>query len=1048
MSLARLSAGCGYEYFTRHTARGDAPERTADGPASYYVHADCPPGIWLGRGLAGLPSHGQIQAGCVVTEQQMARLFGAGHDPVTDRPLGRGYLAPKTASQRIAGTVARLAANLPPAERAAQIAAITAAEKVKRTKQPVAGFDMTFSAPKSVSTLWALADADTQRAIADAHHAAVAATFALAESEVARSRTGFGGQERVPVQGLVAAAFDNYDSRAGDPQLHTHVTVANRVQTTDGRWQTLDSRSLYAASVALSETYDVLLATNITSALGLTWEMRRRARDRNPRRELAAIPDRLMAEFSQRSVAINAAKDAGIEAFAAKHGRAPSTAQVLRIRQQATLTTRQAKQTVGLDEHRDRWSKRASAALGFDANAWAIEVTARAAAAKPRVTNPVVLDDAAIEQLAAVALDEVEAARSTWSRWNLVASACRALAAANSNFSTSAETLTARDRVTRAAMDRCVLLNPASDPGGAIDPLTRRSVRDAPEVFTSLEMLAAEDVILEAAESAAAPSILGPITPASSGVILRPDQAAALTSICRSGLRCDVLVGPAGTGKTTTMAALRRAWEGAFGPGSVQGLAPSAAAAAVLGEELAIDAENTAQWLAQQRQQPVRAERITQLESKRNALAAAGRAADGIEAAITRARERYERWALRPGQLLIVDEAGMADTATLTALTRQVREADAKLLLVGDPEQLPAVGAGGMFHTLVNRRPDAPQLADVQRFRNADGTVRSWEGDASLLLRRGDKAALAAYDVHGRLAGGGTDDMADAALTAWQADRRAGLRSLLIAADNDTVTSLNLRARDARIRDGEVTTVGAPLHDGTHAGVGDVIITRRIDRTLPIGIAREKPGTSRNRSTDFVKNGDRFVVVGIGRGGSLTVRTDVPDSDPSEPAHIVELPADYVAEHVELGYAVTAHRAQGLTVDTTHTVAGIGMARETFYVAMTRGRQSNRAYIALDVAPKHDVDSRISPRTHAEVLAAILDSVGAERSAHDIQAGFARVAEQNATDPREHRTGRQIDRAARARSEPGRRQPPPPGTQRAMYPRRPERRPDYLGRTR
>src|SRR5699024_10230842 len=129
---------------------------------------------------------------------------------------------------------------------------------------------------------------------------------------------------------------------------------------------------------AMSDTYDVLLATNISEAVGLTWETRRRGRGRNPQRELAAIPDRLMAEFSQRSAAITTAKDDAIAAFTAQHGRQPTGPEAVRIRQRATLTTRQAKKTATLAEHRDRWSRRASAVLGTDANAWVGRITARA----------------------------------------------------------------------------------------------------------------------------------------------------------------------------------------------------------------------------------------------------------------------------------------------------------------------------------------------------------------------------------------------------------------------------------------------------------------------------------------------------------------------------------------------------------------------------------------------------------------------------------------------------------------------------------------------
>ena len=116
---------------------------------------------------------------------------------------------------------------------------------------------------------------------------------------------------QVRTRGAVAAAFDHWDSRAGDPQLHTHVTVANRVQAdTDGRWRTVDSRALYRAAVAFSERYDLLLADAVTRRTGLTWVITDRdGRHRRPSRELAVVPAELRATFSQRSAAIEPAVD-------------------------------------------------------------------------------------------------------------------------------------------------------------------------------------------------------------------------------------------------------------------------------------------------------------------------------------------------------------------------------------------------------------------------------------------------------------------------------------------------------------------------------------------------------------------------------------------------------------------------------------------------------------------------------------------------------------------------------------------------------------------
>ena len=129
------------------------------------------------------------------------------------------------------------------------------------------------------------------------------------------TRTGAHGVRRVRTGGVIAAAFDHWDSRKGDPQLHTHVTIANRVQAPDGEWRTIDSSTLFRAAVAYSETYNQLLADEVTRRTGLGWETRERGRGRNRRtaRELAGVPDALIAVFSQRSADIEAAVDTAVE---------------------------------------------------------------------------------------------------------------------------------------------------------------------------------------------------------------------------------------------------------------------------------------------------------------------------------------------------------------------------------------------------------------------------------------------------------------------------------------------------------------------------------------------------------------------------------------------------------------------------------------------------------------------------------------------------------------------------------------------------------------
>ena len=281
------------------------------------------------------------------------------------------------------------------------------------------------------------------------------------------------------------------------------------------------------------------------------------------------------------------------------------------------------------------------------------------------------------------------------------------------------------------------------------------------------------------------------------------DQAARVEQIATSGRRLDVLVGPAGTGKSTAMAGLRAAWEAEHGADSVLGLAPSAAAAEVLAEALGIDTENTAKWLHEHRQH---AERLAKIADLRAALRSPGtsRRRSALHASWSRAsKSEVARWKLRAGQLVIVDEASLVGTFALDELVAAARDARAKVVLVGDQAQLSAIDAGGMFAALVRDRGGlAPELTDVRRF------VNPWEKTASVELRAGSPDAIDAYESHGRVVGGSRDEMLDALYGAWKHDIEEGKTSLMIAADLGTVGELNSRAQADRIAAGSVSGEG------------------------------------------------------------------------------------------------------------------------------------------------------------------------------------------------------------------------------------------------
>src|SRR5450432_3632126 len=327
MSLHKLSAGGGVTYLLRHTCCGDV-ERAAETPLSaYYTASGFPPGRWLGAGLDGL--NGGAGLGGLVDEAGMERLFSLGLDPVTEHPLGKAWALHKTATQRIAARVASLPVGSSQADRDAAVAVIEKQEQRRPTPIPVSGFDLTFTAPKSVSVLWALADPATQTRIANAHRDAVNQCLQLIETHALFTRIGSQGVAQVPVRGGIAAGFDHWDTRTGDPNLHTHLVLANKVQGLDRRWRSIDAKALYAATVAVSEVYDCLIADAVHRATGATWSLRDRGERRSLAFEIDGVDDRLLAEFSTRTTQVQASLRGLLDDFRATKGRTRSRPEMI-----------------------------------------------------------------------------------------------------------------------------------------------------------------------------------------------------------------------------------------------------------------------------------------------------------------------------------------------------------------------------------------------------------------------------------------------------------------------------------------------------------------------------------------------------------------------------------------------------------------------------------------------------------------------------------------------------------------------------------------------
>jgi DNA primase catalytic core len=983
MSLHKLTAGDGYTYLTRQVAAQDVTSRGYRGLDDYYTQKGESPGVWMGRGLNALPDFVHART---ITEAQMVALFGEGRHPDaariehemlaaghTDRAilaatrLGspfRIYDAVPTYRAAVATRIGDVNAGhgLPrdwpiAADERARIRTDVArgmfaeqfgrppvdarelsgfvARASRQATIAVAGYDLTFSPVKSVSVLWAVAPRDIAERIEAAHHAAVADTLRWLEDNAIYTRTGHNGVAQVDVKGLIGAAFVHRDSRAGDPDLHTHVAISNKVQTLAGQWLALDGRPLHKMTVAASERYNTRLEAHLVAAIGVRFAERAGADPgKRPIREIVGINETLVTTWSARRAAINTRRGELSARFQADHGRTPSVVEALRLAQQATLETRHAKhEPRSHADQRSTWRRQAVQILGGrDALATMIR----------RATNPepvaarVPITGEWVRGAAAQVIVTVAGGRATWQETHLRAEAERLLRAAGIEL---ARVDAAVDAVVAAALEPGLSItlgvaDPVREPA-ALRRLDGSSVYcvAGSQLYTSPQILAAEQELLTHAQHhdgrivQTATLELALLESAANGVELNPGQVQLVRELANSGARLQLALAPAGTGKTTAMRVLARAW--ADDGGNVIGLAPSAAAAAVLRDEIGVHTDTLAKllWSIDVGPSP--------------------------------------SWvhSIGPRTLVIIDEAGMAGTTQLAQAVDHITAAGGSVRLIGDDQQLAAIGAGGILRDIADT-VGAVTLSQVMRFDDPA------EGAASLALRAGDPAAIGFYLDNTRVHVGDQGTVADAAYQAWAADRDAGRDAVMLAPTRDLVTDLNTRARADRLTmHGGKTGREMRLVDGTKASAGDTVITRTNDRRVPIS------------QTDWVKNGDRWTINKVGRDGALHV------------THLatrrrITLPTDYARQHVALGYATTVHGAQGVTADTCHTVASGAETRQLLYVAMSRGRAANHLYLttAGDGDP-HTVITRdaLLPPTAVDILTRILGRDDSPTSATSTQ---------------------------------------------------------------
>ena len=941
-TVTTLHAGHDVAYLTAGQHAGGCA-----GAMSYYTAGGEPPGQWAGRGAAALGLTGQVDPAVI------GRLYQHNIGPGGELLVKRRQ-SPAAGEREDAAVAAYLAAH--PYATATELAEVRAAERGTDPHQ-VPYFDMTVDVVKSVSVLHAsyrvaarqarergdqdqagLLDAqadEIEAALMDAAREAVA----WLERHATYTRTGHHSSrtgEWRDGDGLVASVFLHHISRDGDPHLHVHIAIWNRVQRADradGTWRTLDSRSLHNQRLAVAPVTDRIVETRL-SALG--YAMVPRA-DGNGA-EVGGVSQDVMDLFSSRSRALTPELKALIGQYQKTHGKPPSKRTIWLLGQQAAQNTRRTKA-----EARRTVAGQTSIAEPTAAQrlaAWEAQTARRELHALSAVHQEVarfaaehagraraVLDAAAKRRAARIAVAEVQQHHAVWSMSQLRFEVHRALpvlppGADADAVVTEVAKLAVSGRagaevvqVTVPDLTNVTSLGVRDSDGGSIyrPPNEKR--------YCTLAHLDAEQQILTAAKRTV-PQLLsaGQARAVVERTGLTAGQRAAVVTMLTAMTATTALVAAAGAGKSHTMAEFARLWT-TFTGRRVIGLATATNAARVLQNEGLAESYNIAAFLGK-------------IEGS-----------DDLRRPVP----------LHQDDVLVLDEASQLSTTDLAMVQEAARQAGARLILVGDTEQLGAVEAGGMFRLLAREVPCA-ELHEVRRFDAA------WEADASVRLRAGDFTVYPAYDRHGRIRGADHEAAMDRAASMWLADHLSGKNVLLLAGSNAEAADLSRRIQAKLIQLGTVQRPQAALADGNQAGTGD-LIRARLNTKIDAG-GRE------------LTNRDTLRITGW-HGPHAQVRRRELDGTWTGPYLV---PRAYLADSAELDYAGNTHVGQGRTVDTAHLLVTGTLSRRSLYVGLTRGRESNTAHIVTGntVPPGQLPYEQASPES---VVRAILERDDADLSA-------------------------------------------------------------------
>jgi conjugative relaxase-like TrwC/TraI family protein len=796
-------------------------ERSAGcSPAGYYVEGGEVPGRWCGRGAEAVGLDGPVDAGRAV-------MFAA----LLDGVLPDGTL--------VGRPVIRAGPDGP--------------VDVRRS-----GLDVVVSAPKSVSVLFGLADPTVAAAVLAAHERAVGEALGYLDRHASHGLRGRQGDDsratRIATDGLLAAAFTHHTSRADDPQLHTHLVIANLVHGTDGKWSAVDSRAIHRHARTAGCIYQAVLRGELTKTLGVGWGPVSRGVA-----EIAGIPKTLLAEFSTRRREIDAELDR-----TGTHGR--------KAAQRAAYVTRPAKSHTDETSLRRQWAHRAEQRHHLAAQ---IVTDATGRVQSP---EPAWIDGYGRELFGP---DGLTRHSTSFDRRDVIQALTEILPAGTPITGTELETgadllLTQHDAI----------------------PLLAPTDRDSGRRWSTLSLLQAEDWAIRVA---AEPTDLAPIDPpARAHYDLSAEQQTVVARLLGSPRLVDVVIGPAGSGKTAALRIAADTWRDEHLP--VIGCSLAAITARRLESATGIPSTSVARLLRT-------LHRVDPATGQRTWLA--------------------------PDTVVLLDEASMVGTRHLVQLLNEVRAVGGKLVLVGDPAQLSEVDAGGLFNALT-RQFEPLTLTGNHR------QSEEWERTALTQFRDGHiDAALRAYVVRDRIHLDPTPGWAARRLAVDYLGHRIRNRDpyavIALAATRRDAAALNTVIRSqlraaGRIGPDTLTTTG---EDGERGyAKGDLVIITRNDHQRGL------------------LNGTRATLTRT-TASELSLRTETGER--------VTVPTGWAGEHLDHGYAMTVHKAQGLTTDIALLYGTTALCQQSGYVAMSRGRNANHLYTSTTALQAATASVHVTP---------------------------------------------------------------------------------------